>query len=210
MSTNISSGIDLPFLSRMLVIVSVLFWTGTAMATKLIVEYNPRTKVATLIIEEGRVRGIVTAAGKEIERLITTAKQVSVNSQTGVVTAIVDADLTKIRNEFGDQIFKGADNVIEEIFLTITSPAENTQPSGKSLPIAGSVSDPTVREVVVTVGDMTTEQARRIRIPVKNGKFEGQVEIVAVETQLLFEVRNPAGKRTIRTIKVRTQPVNRN
>lgn len=172
--------------------------------TKLIVEYNPRTRVATLIVEEGRVRGVMTAAGREIERLVETAKQVSVNSQTGVVTAVVDADLSKIRNEFGDQIFKGAENVIEEIFLTLTSPMDNAEVAERAVPVSGSVSDPTVREVVVTVGAAGQEdQARRVRIPVKNGKFEGQLEIGEGETQIEIEVRNPAGKKTTRKLKVR-------
>lgn len=171
--------------------------------TKLIVEYNPRTKVATLIVEEGKVRGIMTAAGKEIEKLITTAKQVSINAQTGVITAIVDADLTKIRNEFGDQIFKGSDNVIEEIFLTLTSPMDDSEVTENTLPVSGSVSDPTVREITVTIGGADNEQARRVRIPVKNGKFEGQVEVAEGETKLEFEIRNPAGKKTNRTVKVR-------
>lgn len=171
--------------------------------TKLIVEYNPRTRVATLIVEEGRVRGVMTAAGREIERLVETAKQVSYNGQTGVVTAVVDADLTKIRNEFGDQIFKGAENVIEEIFLTLTSPMDNSEVSERALPVSGSVSDPTVREIVVTVGAAEGESARRVRIPVKNGKFEGQVEVADGETPLEFEVRNPAGKKTSRKLKVR-------
>lgn len=210
MSTNTPLGSGLPLLGRMLLIALASFWIGTAMATKLVIEYNPRTRVATLIVEEGRVRGTMTAAGREIERLISTAKQVSVNSRTGVVTAVVDADLSKIRNEFGDQIFRGADNVIEEIFLTITSPMEGAQLTERTLPIMGSVSDPTVREVVVTMGGMDAERARRIRIPVRSGKFEGQVEIADIETHLVFEVRNPAGKKTSRTVKVRALPVKGN
>ncbi len=210
MSLNIPLGSGLALLGRMLLIALVSFWTGTAMATKLVIEYNPRTKVATLVVEEGRVRGTLTTAGREIERLISTAKQVSVNSRTGVVTAVVDADLAKIRNEFGDQVFKGADNVTEEIFLTITSPVENMQLTGRVVPIKGSVSDPTVREIVVTVGGAGTERVRRTRVPVKNGKFESQIEIADIETLLVFEVRNPAGKKTSRTMKVRALPVNKN
>ncbi len=174
--------------------------------TKIIVSYDPKTGVATLGVGSGKVKAILN---DQIEKLLSTAKQISVDSN-GKISAILDIDPAKLQQEFTDKTFKNTNTEVEDLFLSMSSPVDESEVSKENVTVEGSFGKKDINRVDILVKEDSkkSNKTTRFRAIAKNGNFKKDVKLFKGNNIITVSARSKDGKRINRNIKVAYIPGN--
>ncbi|MCK5684950.1 hypothetical protein KAJ27_12545 [bacterium] len=181
-----------------------LGFTITAWTTKFIVSYDPRTGISTLGVGTGKVKAIT----KDIEKLIATAKQITVDKR-GNITAIIDMDPKKIQQLFGDKKFSGSGTGTEEILMSISSPVNGGEYLTKNIKIEGIIKNSDVKRVDITVKleQSRSKGGKRFRARVKKGGgFSAIAQLYKGDNIITIAARSKDGKSVKKLFKISYNP----
>ncbi|MFC1821354.1 hypothetical protein ACFL9T_01515 [Thermodesulfobacteriota bacterium] len=179
-------------------IISLIIFCAPVWATKISVTYNPRTGIATLGIGEDKIEAVI----KDIEKLLSTAKQVSVDKK-GCITAVIDIDPKQLQQTPIDKENDPRGNNDSKDIIIIR-PLNNSTVSKPNLRIEGIVVDKRINRMDVRVEKDGKD--RRYRSRVRNGKFSANVTLTEGENAIALSTRNKSGKIYQRSINVNYLP----
>jgi len=185
----------------LLVTVSFALPGTQAWSEPVVVTYDPRTGMATLGTGRNRTKAII----EDIEKVLSTAKQISVDKR-GRISATIDIDMEKVLGKSTGKSF-GSKKNSKAPKIIVTNPVSNSLVSQSALKIEGVVVDKDYRIIDISVSNGKVSAKYRARVKSK-GEFSKKVNLSNGQNVIVLRSRSRAGEKYERSLTVGYFPSN--